>query len=516
MTKQQKYGIILQYAQMALSILINLIYTPIMLKILGQNQYGIYNLASSIISYLSLLSLGFAASYIRFYSRYKSEKSEESIKKLNGLYLIVFLIIGAIALAAGLALAFNSQIFFNSTYSQVDIKTAKILMIFLAVNLAMSFPGSVFSSYISSQEKFIFQKIVNIGTTIISPCLCIAFLYLGYGSIGMVVITTAISVIVNIINIFYCLFKLKMQFKFCKFDKQLFKEIAVFSIFIAINQVIDQINWQTDKIILGKMINGSAVAIYAVGATINTMYLNFSTAISNVFTPQVHRIVNENAPDMDNKLTDLFIKVGKIQFYVIMLVLTGFIFFGKYFVKKWAGQDYALSYYIALCLICPVTISLIQNVGIEIQRAKNLHKFRSIVYLIMAVLNIGISILLCHLCGIIGVAIGTTISLFVANIVIMNIYYHKKVKINVVRFWIEIAKLLPYLVLPCLFGTLLDIFYHYQGLWDFVLLVLAYIFVYCVSMYFIGFNKTTREMICQKIKNVFKRKKSDDQYNEQN
>ena len=56
-SKQIKLGIVLQYMQMGLSILISLIYTPIMLNILGQTEYGIYNLASSIISYLSLLFL---------------------------------------------------------------------------------------------------------------------------------------------------------------------------------------------------------------------------------------------------------------------------------------------------------------------------------------------------------------------------------------------------------------------------------------------------------------------------
>ena len=97
-----------------------------MLKILGQSEYGIYNLASSIISYLSLLSLGFGSSYIRFYSRYKVNNDEEGIKKLNGLYLTVFFIIGAISLVAGLLLSSNVSIFFNDTYSSGDFYIAKI------------------------------------------------------------------------------------------------------------------------------------------------------------------------------------------------------------------------------------------------------------------------------------------------------------------------------------------------------------------------------------------------------
>ena len=189
-------------------------------------------------------------------------------------------------------------------------------MIFLTINLAISFPASVFVSYITSQEKFIFQKLVNIGKTVLSPILSIALLYLGYGSIGMVIVTTAISIIIDTINVLYCILKLKMKFSFKNPNLKLLKEIAIFSLFIAINQIIDQINWQTDKIILGKMTTSTVVAIYAVASTVNSMYLNFSTTISNVYVPRVNRIVasSTNEEETNSKLTDLMIQVGRLQF----------------------------------------------------------------------------------------------------------------------------------------------------------------------------------------------------------
>lgn len=498
MNKQIKFGVILQYAQMALNILISLIYTPIMLRILGDSEYGIYSLASSIIAYLNLLSLGFGASYIRFYSKYKQAGDEEGVKKLNGLYMMVFGVIGIIALIAGLIFAFNVGIFFNETYTANDLYIAKILMIFLSVNLAISFPASVFVSYITSQEKFIFQKLVNMGKTVLSPCLCIAVLFLGYGSIGMVIATTAVSLIIDFFNIGYCFGKLKMRFSFRKPNFRLLKEIAFFSIFIAINQIIDQINWQTDKIILGKMINASAVAIYAVAANINTMYLNFSTAISGVFTPRIHKIVNDQEKTEEQKnteLTDLFVKVGRVQFLVLALILTGFIFFGQYFILKWAGEGYEKAYYVALLLICPATISLCQNTGIEIQRAKNKHQVRSIVYLCMAIINVGISIWFVSLWGEVGAALGTTISIIVGPILFMNFYYHFKLGINVLQFWKSILKILPGLIVPVIAGICMMLFYSFNGILDFILLIIGYVVIYCVSVYFLGCNKEEKNVI---------------------
>lgn len=505
MSKQRSLGVILQYIQMALNILIQLIYTPIMLRILGNNEYGIYNLASSTISYLSLLSLGFGASYLRYYSIYKKDNRDDDIKKLNGLYLLVFSIIGLVALISGLILTANVRIFYNDTYTNEEINIAKILMFFLTINLTISFPASVFVSYVTSQEKFVFQKLLNMGKTVLTPAISIVLLYIGYGSIGMVITTTIISLFIDLINIWYCFNKLRMKVSFKNPNFSLLKDIFVFSIFIAINQIIDQINWQTDKIILGKMINGTAVAIYSVGANINNMYISFSTAVSSVFAPKVNRIVSENEEGMDKQLTELFIRVGRIQWFILSLILSGFVFFGQFFILKWAGEDYGNSYYVALLLMAPAVIPLIQNIGIEIQRAKKKHQFRSIVYAIMAILNVGISILFASMWGEIGTALGTTISLVLANGIIMNIYYQKKLGINVIKFWKSIIKTIPSFIIPIALGVLIKCFYTFHGIWDFALIILGYSAVFCASVYFLGLNKYEKGLISGTIKKVIKK-----------
>lgn len=493
---EKKLGVILQYSQMALSILISFIYTPVMLRILGQSEYGIYNLSNSIISYLSLLSLGFGASYIRFYSRYKKDEDTVGIRRLNGLFLIVFLIMGAVALICGLAFSANVSIFFNDSYSAEDLGTARVLMIFMSINLAISFPNSVFTSYVTSQEKFVFQKLLNMVKTVVSPLLTLPLLLLGYGSIGMVVVTTVVSAFVDSMNLYFCLVKLKMQFDFRKLDIKLLKEIAVFSSFIALNQIVDQINWATDKVVLGKFCTSTAVAVYAIGSQINTYYLQFSSAISGVFVPQVNRIVasDEQENKKNKQLTELFTKVGRVQFIVLMLILSGFIFFGKFFVLKWAGDGYENSYYVTIMLIAPVTVPLIQNIGVEIQRAKNMHQFRSYIYLGMALLNIVISIFLAQIWQELGAAFGTTISILLANGFIMNWFYHKKIGINIIYFWKQIGKFIPALIPPAIVGILLNIV-ECKSLIGFAVRVVIYTVVYAASMYFLGMNQFEKEQV---------------------
>ena len=87
---QVKAGTLLSYLQIALNLLVSVIYTPVMIRCLGQSEYGLYQTAASVISVLSLLSLGFNSGYIRYYARYKREGDAPAVEKLNGLFFLIF------------------------------------------------------------------------------------------------------------------------------------------------------------------------------------------------------------------------------------------------------------------------------------------------------------------------------------------------------------------------------------------------------------------------------------------
>ena len=216
------------------------------------------------------------------------------------------------------------------------------------------------------------------------------------------------------------------------------KEMAVFSSYIFLNMIIDQINWNVDKFILGRFRGTVAVAIYGLAAQLNTYYLSLATAISSVFIPRVNRMVASS--DDNEKLTKLFTKVGRIQFILLSLICSGIIFFGQPFINMWAGRSYNEAYPIVLLLVIPVTIPLIQNLGIEIQRAKNMHKFRSWIYLLIAVGNV----FKCSTCQKVWwcrCSCGTAIALFIGNGLVMNWYYHNKVGLDMRYFGVKFYNL---------------------------------------------------------------------------
>lgn len=492
-----KVGSILSYIQIALSVIVGFIYTPIMIRYLGKSEYGLYNTVASVISIISLISLGFNSGYIKYYSIYKEKDNKELINKLNGLYLIIFIIIGITALLCGLFFTCHLDLVFSNGLTTDEYEIAKWLMLILTINLTVSFPMSVFSNIITAYEKFIFLKLLAIVRTLLSPLITLPLLLMGFKSIAMVIVTASVNLFIDILYLFFVLCRLKCKFVFYGFEKGLFGSILKYTIFIAIHLIVDQINTNLDKFILGRFRGTEAVAVYSVGASLYSYYITIGIAFVSFFAPRVHRIVAEETERMclKNKLTELFIKVGRIQYVVVSFVALGYVFFGKQFIYYWAGSGYDDAYYVGLCLIIPGFIDLIQNIGIEIQRAQNKHMFRAIVYICMAIVNIIISVILCQRLGAIGCAIGTGISLIVVQGVIINIYYQKKCNLDMRKFWVSILKMSEALIPPVVAGITIKIFVDANSLITLILMILLYTCVFGLSIWFLGLNKYEKDLL---------------------
>ena len=189
-----------------------------------------------------------------------------------------------------------------------------------------------------------------------------------------------------------------------------------------------------------------AVAIYSVGTSFTSFFGSFSTSISGVFAPSINRIIAQSKvdnTDPDPELNKLFLKVGRLQFIVLTLAVIGFSSIGYPFIVLWAGEEYSYSYWIALLLMLTPYIPFIQNTGLEIQRAKNMHKTRSIVYFIVALFNIALTIPAAYHfsrppftpgLGGIAAAFATFISVILGQVVFMNVFYQKNIVSNLIAF----------------------------------------------------------------------------------
>lgn len=498
MKNELKIGSALSMLTIILGSLIQIFYTPLYMKYLGTTDFGINSLVQSIMGYMGMLNLGLGNAMLRYTVRYRAEGKIEEEKSLNGMFLTIFSILMLISLVIGVYIYINIPNFFSEKFTVEELLKTRRVFLIMMLNVAVSFPVGVFSTNIASREKFLYQRGISLVKTISIPIIGAILMINGFGLISVTVSTVLLGLIVSIFDVLYAQ-KLGMRVNFNKFDFKILKEIFHYSFYIFLNIIIDRVYWGTDRVIIGKYIGVGAVGIYSIASIFNQLYMNFSTAISGVLFPKINRLIVE---DKHEEISNLFIKVGRLQYIILGLISSGFILFGKDFIYLWLGEGYSEVYKIALWIMIPLTVPLIQNTGIAIMQARNKHKFRSMIYLIIAVANVITSVVLVKQYGSIGCAIATGMSFVVGNIVIMNIYYYKRMNLDIILFWKNILKMSVPIALSMAIGIILNKYLLEVCYLKFFLKIVIYNGVYFILLFLIGLNIEEKNEIL-KVKQKF-------------
>lgn len=500
---QIKAGAVLNYVIIALNTLLGLCYTPYMLRMLGQNEYGLYSLVASVIAYLTLLDFGFGNAIVRYTAKYRAEGKQREQWEMFGMFLMIYAIIGIIAFCGGMCLFFNVDTLFDRTMTPQELSQARVMMLLLTFNLAITFPFSIFGSIISAYENFVFQKVVSILRLLLSTAVIIALLYWGYKAVAMVVVHTVFNVAVLLLNFLYCKYKIHIRILFHKINWPFIREISVYSFWIFLNAIMDKIYWGTGQFVLGSISGTVAVSIFAIAIMLQGMYMTFSTSIVSVLLPRVTSMVAKNKTEKE--LSDLFIRTGRIQNIIMMFVLSGFIVFGQPFINIWAGEGYHESFVITLIFFIALYVPLIQNTGITILQARNQMKFRSLLYLAISIVSLLFQIILAKKYGAIGCAVAIGGALLLGQGLIMNIYYRRVQHIAIGRFWREILQMFLVPVIMVIISLYVVQNVEITSIWTLATGITIFTMVYLPLFWKFSMNQYERQLLLSPIKRLLRR-----------
>lgn len=492
---QLKIGIVLNYINMAVGTIIPIFYTPIMLQLLGQNEYGLYKLSSSVTSYLSLISLGLGSAVSRYLIKAQVEEGKDAEERTLGLFMIIFRIIAVVAFIVGTILALNLQIWYSDSLTATELSKMRIIVFVLVCSTAISFSVSPYMSVVSTHERFLFLQVMNIFSTCVMPIVNLFILFLGYKSIGMAVSSLAMGVLGQFIYMIYIRKNLKIKAQYRNMPVFMLKEIIAFSFWIFVANIVSQLYNSTDTVMIGAVpaLGTVGVAIYNVGTTFSSLTTTLTIGVSSLLNPKTNKMVFGGASN--DELTDLAIRVGRIQGYIVTLIITGFIAFGQPFIAWYAGDKYRESYWVAICLMIPSIIPLMQSVCLSIIVAKNKHKFRSLVYLGIAISNVIGTWFAMKNWGVVGAALVTAIAITIGQGFVMNWYYAKKIQLDMKRFWNSLLHLFPIPIFLCAIALLLSKWIDFYDLKIMLVGILSYTSLYGILIWKFVMNENERALV---------------------
>ena len=513
-------GIAISYIALIVSAIGAFVVTPRVLENLGDKQYGLLAFANSITAWLTVITTALAASYIKFAAKYQKENKDVGIVNTSYLKIFAFsalIMFGIIAIGVFVLFGFNIQL---PQYSAEENRLILFLILVSGINVSINVMFSVFNNFLTYKKQFIFIRLLALVISFLTFACNLIFSFVFKKVLVISIVAVVLTSISSLITIVYAFRKERMTFAKTNYKENspLIRAIIVFSGFILLNAIVDRVNTELDKTLLGLMVNAEAVTDYTLSKYFNTYFLTLSLAISSTYVPKIHELVAKDSKiivsayyeelvekekelykeelarykaakknktdrkaakerlleakktykekckiakleinnnlstikaeikEKENKkeLSSLFLKICRSQMLILFLVGGGFFAVGKEFMNLWLGAEKDYIYYYALVPISLDMFSLSVNTCIEIQRALNKHKFRAFLYIALALINIGISVLLIKILPdgyqVWGAFIGTAVSVIMGNIIILNLYNKLKIGLPMGSYFLSVFK----------------------------------------------------------------------------
>ena len=441
MSQFQK-GAFYSYLYLILTNIGGILVTPYIIRSLGNSEYGLYTLIGAFVGYLSILDLGLNNAIIRYVAQYKSQNDKKGQENFLATSLLIYAVIGLIIGCAGLVMYFNVENLFGNSLSIKELEKAKIMLLILVGNIAITLPGGAFTGICNGYEHFIFPRVLSIFKYVLRTILIIAILYNGADALGIVILDTLMNLLFILSAIYYVFKVLKVKVKLHQFELPFIKEIFGYSIWIFVFGLVYQFQWRTGQIILGVTTNTITVAVYGVGVLLGVYFMTFGNVVNGLILPKVVKSVYNNASS--KILTKEMIRISRVSLIILTYIYGGFLLFGQDFVYLWVGESYEASWFVAILIMTAYIIPISLGYAHAVLEAKKMMRFKSLSTLFLSALGIVIGGFLSKVYGINGMIYGIFGALITLQFMVA-IFYHKRIGIDMFKYLKE--ALFPFLLL---------------------------------------------------------------------
>lgn len=484
---QVKVGAILSYVSLFVSTFLGFVYTPFLLGKLGPSEFGLFSLASSVIAYLTLFDFGFGNAVARFTAKYRAEGKRQEMNEMLGMFFLLYCGIALLVALVGLCVYASVDEMFGAKMTTEELVRSKIIVAILVGNLVFTFPLFMFGSVVTAFENFIFQKVIHIVRILLQTAIMIPLLFWGFKAVALAVLITIMNFGTLIATAIYCLKKIKIRLIFTNLNWSLLKDIGRYSFFVFLGVVAERVCWSSGQFILGHTAGTSSVAVYAVAIRIVGFYTAMATAIPGVLLPKITGMAARNSSE--DEMNSLFIRSGRIQFFIVGTAFFGFLSLGRPFLVLWAGTEYSDAYWVTILMMGALLPTLIQSTGVVILQAMNRLKFRSVLHISVTFFGLTLGYVLAGLWGGVGCAIGIACAFLLGNGLILNYYYRKSIKLDIPRFWKNIFRIsLPLILISALLYAV-DFFVPNSAASRFFVKFLLFVSLVCPAYWLFSMNE---------------------------
>jgi len=352
----------IQYIRTFISVCIALYTSRIILKSLGESDYGIYSLIGGIISMLAFINLSLSSTTQRYLSIYQGKKDKEmQIKVFNNSVFIQFLIGVILALVMYLLIPFIFDSFLNIPPDRIE--TAIIVYYTMIVSVFFSILSAPYLATLIAHENILYSSVIQIGDAFLKLIIAISLLHIFYDKL---IYYSIAMTFINVVNFFAYLIYCNKKYNECrhfslkKIDFKLLKDIFYFSGWMTYSTGCIVARTQGIAIILNRFFGTVINAAFGIAQLLHGQISFISSSLLNAIRPQIAKAEGENNRQKMLRLSEI---ASKFSFLLLAMIVIPAVFEMELILSLWLENvpEYAVlfsQFILVTALVDQLTIGL--------------------------------------------------------------------------------------------------------------------------------------------------------------
>jgi O-antigen/teichoic acid export membrane protein len=394
------------WANTAATILYTLIITPIVVRALGSEMYGVWSFINGFLAYSDLLYLGLGTALIRYVAEYVQRRDLEGLGRLVSVVWTIYVGVGILAMLIAIGVGIYLPTFFPG---KVGISRTVALWTcgLLGLRLLALFVASVDSGVLVGINRADVALCSRLFFTMVR-CVTIP-ITLAFGdpmlALAAVIAATAVAetVVLRVLATRFCPAAMR---RFVRPARAELRHLYGFGLqsFFALLAV--KIISYTDTTVIGFALGPAAVALYVLPLQLVEYGRILVGGVSTVLLP---KLAGEQVRGSAEGLAKSYLQASRVTGVLAVFLYINLIFLGAPFLRLWVGSEFANNAIpILVCLgIAGVAQALSTQVSLPFHQATDTLRRPVTILLTEAALNLVLSLVLVRSLGLTGVALST-------------------------------------------------------------------------------------------------------------
>lgn len=415
-------------------VVVGFVLMPVIVRELGDRDYGIWVLAGTFLGFYGLCDLGLSTASGRFLSRALGCGDKKDFHGFFTTSVYLFSSISIVLLiVTGILAGLSSYIIKNPA----DENVFRWLTITLGCSMALEFPSRAFRAVLASQLRYDMTNAGRILATLARVPLILVVFHLGYGLLALAVVMASLQVASGIgVTIMAYRVTPGLTLRPLKIELSRVKQLGHYCVYAVLAEVARMLRSKIGPLVIAMFQALSAITPFAIASRLSLYITDLIRALVSGLDPLFSW--QEGRGDKEKmKFTYLF--TCRISTYCAVILGGLLCLLGRAFIERWMGPEYTHVMPVLIVLIVGSVASSSQIPTLGYLFGISLHRFYAMSSMVNGLLCLALTVVLIKPFGLLGVALGMALPAILFDLFVQPIYACRTLGVGLMEFLANMA-----------------------------------------------------------------------------